>query len=103
TQGGRTGAPNVHGVRSLQNNFVLDGVDNNSFSENVQELTSQIARPSLDAIAEFKVSTNPYSAENGRSPGSLVSVTTKGGTNNFHGTAFEFLRNKVFDARDFFN
>ncbi len=103
TAAGRTGGVNVHGVRSLQNNFVLDGVDNNSFSENVQELTSQIARPSLDAIQEFKVSTNPYSAENGRSPGSLVSVTTKGGTNNFHGTAFEYLRNKVFDARDFFN
>jgi len=103
TAAGRTGGVNVHGVRSLQNNFVLDGVDNNSFSENVQELTTQIARPSLDAIAEFKVSTNPYSAENGRSPGSLVSVTTKGGSNSFHGTAYEYLRNKVFDARDFFN
>lgn len=103
TAAGRTGGANVHGVRSLQNNFVLDGVDNNSFSENVQELTTQIARPSLDAIAEFKVSTNPYSAENGRSPGSLVSVTTKGGTNTFHGSAYEYFRNKVFDARDFFN
>src|SRR4051794_23709204 len=103
TAAGRTGGVNVHGIRSLQNNFVLDGVDNNSFSENVQELTTQIARPSLDAISEFKVSTNPYSAENGRSPGSLVSVTTKGGTNSFHGSAYEYLRNKVFDARDFFN
>jgi hypothetical protein len=103
TAAGRTGGANVHGVRSLQNNFVLDGVDNNSFSENVQELTSQIARTSLDAIAEFKVTTNPYSAENGRSPGSLISVTTKSGNNAFHGTAYEYLRNKVFDARDFFN
>ena len=103
TAAGRTGGVNVHGIRSLQNNFVLDGVDNNSFSENVQELTTQIARPSLDAISEFKVSTNPYSAENGRSPGSLVSVTTKGGTNTFHGSAYEYLRNKVFDARDYFN
>lgn len=103
TAAGRTGGVNVHGIRSLQNNFVLDGVDNNSFSENVQELTTQIARPSLDAISEFKVSTNPYSAENGRSPGSLVSVTTKGGTNRFHGAAYEYLRNRVFDARDYFN
>src|SRR5439155_2337903 len=102
TQGGRTGAPNVHGVRSLQNNFVLDGVDNNSFSENVQELTSQISRPSVDAIQEFKIATNPYSAENGRSPGSLVTVTTKSGANAFHGLAYEYLRNKVFDANDFF-
>ena len=64
---------------------MLDGVDNNSISENVQELTTQVARPSVDSIQEFKVSTNPYSAENGRSPGALISVTTKGGGNEFHG------------------
>ncbi len=103
TSGGRTGGVNVHGIRSLQNNFVLDGVDNNSISENVQELTTQIVRPSVDSIQEFKVSTNPYSAENGRSPGSLISVTTKSGGNSFHGTAYDFLRNKVFDANNFFN
>src|SRR6266478_3391941 len=102
TANGRTGGANVHGVRSLQNNFVLDGVDNNSFSENVQELTTQIVRPSVDAIQEFKIATNPYSAENGRSPGSLVTVTTKSGANAFHGLAYEYLRNKVFDANDFF-
>jgi hypothetical protein len=103
TANGRTGGANVHGVRSLQNNFVLDGVDNNSISENVQELTTQVVRPSVDSIQEFKVSTNPYSAENGRSPGSLVSVTTKSGGNAFHGTAYEFLRNRIFDANNFFN
>src|SRR5262249_29766452 len=102
TASGRTGAVNVHGVRSLQNNFVLDGVDNNSFSENVQELTTQIVRPSVDAIEEFKVATNPYSAENGRMPGSLITVTTKNGTNSFHGLAYEYLRNKIFDANDYF-
>ena len=103
TANGRTGGANVHGVRSLQNNFVLDGVDNNSISENVQELTTQIVRPSVDSIQEFKVSTNPYSAENGRSPGSLISVTTKSGGNSYHGTAYEFLRNRIFDANNFFN
>jgi outer membrane receptor protein involved in Fe transport len=102
TANGRTGGANVHGVRSLQNNFVLDGVDNNSISENVQELTTQVARPSVDSIQEFRVSTNPYSAENGRSPGALISVTTKGGGNEFHGTVYDFLRNKVFDANNFF-
>jgi outer membrane receptor protein involved in Fe transport len=102
TAAGRTGGANVHGVRSLQNNFVLDGVDNNSISTNVQELTTQVARPSVDSIQEFKVSTNPYSAENGRSPGAVVSVTTRGGTNEFHGTAYEFHRNRVFDANNFF-
>ena len=103
TANGRTGGANVHGVRSLQNNFVLDGVDNNSISENVQELTTQVARPSVDSIQEFKVSTNPYSAENGRSPGALISVVTKSGTNAFHGTLYEFHRNRVFDANNFFN
>jgi outer membrane receptor protein involved in Fe transport len=103
TANGRTGGANVHGVRSLQNNYVLDGVDNNSISENVQELTTQVARPSVDSIQEFKVSTNPYSAENGRSPGALISVTTKSGGNDFHGTLYEFHRNRVFDANNFFN
>jgi len=103
TANGRTGGVNVHGIRSLQNNFVLDGVDNNSISENVQELTTQIVRPSVDSIQEFKVSTNPYAAENGRSPGSLITVTTKGGGNALHGTAYDFLRNRVFDANTFLN
>src|SRR6185295_8237920 len=102
TAAGRTGGANVHGVRSLQNNFVLDGVDNNSISTNVQELTTQVARPAVDSINEFKVSTNPYNAENGRSPGALVSVTTKSGTNGFHGTVYDFPRNRIFDANSFF-
>jgi hypothetical protein len=103
TANGRTGGANVHGVRSLQNNFILDGVDNNSISENVQELTTQVVRPSVDSIQEFKVTTNPYSSENGRSPGSLVSVTTKSGGNSFHGALYEFHRNRIFDANDFFS
>jgi Carboxypeptidase regulatory-like domain/TonB dependent receptor/TonB-dependent Receptor Plug Domain len=101
TSFGRTGGVNVHGARSLQNNFLLDGVDNNSISENVQELTSQVSRPSVDAIQEFKVVTSPYSAEYGRSPGAAVSVTTKSGTNEFHGTAYDFYRNEKFDSNDF--
>jgi hypothetical protein len=72
----RAGQFNVHGVRSLQNNFLLDGLDNNSISENVQELSTQVVRPSIDAIQEFKITTNPYSAELGRQPGSAISVTT---------------------------
>ena len=103
TSAGRTGGFNVHGVHSLQNNFILDGVDNNSISENVQELTTQVSRPSVDAIEEFKVITNPYSVEYGRSPGGAVVVNTKSGTNTIHGLAFEYLRNRVFDANDFFS
>jgi carboxypeptidase family protein/TonB-dependent receptor-like protein len=103
TSFGRTGGINVHGTRSLQQNFLLDGVDNNSISENVQELTSQVARPSVDAIHEFKVVTSPYSAEYGRSPGAAISVSTKSGTNEFHGTLYDFYRNDSFDANDFFS
>lgn len=103
TSAGRTGAFNVHGVHSLQNDFILDGIDNNTFSENVQELSTQSSRPSVDTIQEFKVITNPYSSEYGRSPGAAVLVTTKGGTNEIHGVAYEYLRNNYFDANDFFS
>lgn len=103
TSAGRTGAFNVHGVHSLQNDFILDGIDNNTFSENVQELSTQSSRPSVDTIQEFKVITNPYSSEYGRSPGAAVLVTTKGGNNEIHGVAYEYLRNNYFDANDFFS
>lgn len=103
TSFGRTGGINVHGARSLQNNFLLDGVDNNSISTNVQELTSQVSRPSVDAIQEFKIVTSPYSAEYGRSPGATVSVATKSGTNEFHGTLYDFYRNDSLDTIDFFS
>ncbi|HKC87530.1 MAG TPA: TonB-dependent receptor, partial [Blastocatellia bacterium] len=102
TASGRTGNVNVNGARSLQNNFVLDGADNNSISENVQELTTQVIRPSVEAVREFKVMTNPYNAEYGRSPGAAISVTTKGGSNQYHGSLYEFHRNRVFDANNFF-
>jgi hypothetical protein len=103
TSFGRTGGINVHGARALQNNFLLDGVDNNSISENVQELTSQVSRPSVDAIQEFKVVTSPYSAEYGRSPGAAVSVSTKSGTNGIRGTAYEYFRNDAMDSIDYFS
>src|SRR5207249_8103893 len=103
TSFGRTGGVNVHGTRALQNNFLLDGVDNNSISENVQELTSQVSRPSVDAIQEFKVVTSPYAAEYGRSPGAAVSVSTKSGTNNIRGTAYEYFRNEKMDTLDYFS
>src|SRR5262249_33094513 len=103
TSFGRQGGFNVHGIRSLQNNFMMDGIDNNSISENVQELNSQVVRPSVDSIREFKITTNPYAAEYGRSPGAAISVTTKSGTNQYHGLAYEYLRNRVLDANDFFS
>src|SRR5262249_43817721 len=103
TSFGRTGGVHVHGQRSLQNNFTLDGVDNNTISENVQELTTQISRPSIDAIQEFKIVTSPYSAEYGRAPGGAISVTTKSGTNEIHGTGYEYFRNDSLDTIDYFS
>lgn len=103
TASGRTGSFNIHGIDSTQNNFILDGIDNNTFSENVQELSTQASRPSVDVIGEFKLISNPYTAEYGRSPGAVVDVTTKGGTNGFHGLLFEYLRNRVLDSNDFFS
>ena len=103
TATGRTGGLNVHGNRSLQNNFLLDGVDNNSISTNVQELSTQVSRPSVDAIGEFKIVTSPFAAEYGRSPGAAVSVTTKSGTNRLAGTAYYFGRDERFDSNTFFS
>jgi hypothetical protein len=102
TAAGRTGGVSVRGNRSLQNNFLLDGVANNSFSTNVQELSTQISRPSVDAIGEFKVVTSPFTAEYGWAPGAAVIVSTKSGTNNLRGTAYHFLRNDRFDSNNFF-
>ena len=103
TSAGRTGDFNVNGVHSLQNNFIMDGIDNNTFSENVQELSTEASHPSVDVIQQFNVITNPYSSEYGRSPGAVVSVNTRGGGNQFHGLAFEYLRNNYFDANDYFS
>lgn len=102
TSSGRTGGVSVHGNRSLQNNFLLDGVANNSFSTNVQELTTQLSRPSVDAIDEFKVVTSPYAAEYGWSPGAAIIVSTKSGSNAIHGTVYDFFRNDKLDANNFF-
>jgi hypothetical protein len=76
---------------------MLDGIDNNS-----NDNAGNILKTSVDAIEEFKVQTSNYSAEFGRSGGAVINATIKSGTNEFHGTAFEFLRNSALDARDFF-
>ncbi len=100
---GRTGSVNIHGVRSLQNNFILGGQDNNSISTNVQEFSTQISRHSIDLLSEFRVITSPFSAEFGRAAGGVVTVTTKSGTNAFHGVLYEYHRNRIFDSNDFFS
>jgi outer membrane receptor protein involved in Fe transport len=91
------------GMRDTQNNFILDGVDNNAVELAGAQRRSEMVQPSIDAIQEFKVQTNSYAAEYGRAMGSVVNVTTKSGTNDLHGTAFEFLRNEKLDAKNFFD
>jgi len=92
-----------NGSRSLQNNFQLDGVDNNSDLGDVLNGSAYVIQPSVDAIAEFKVQTNAYSAEFGRGNGAVMNAVIKSGTNQFHGDVYEFLRNDVFDARNAFD
>jgi Carboxypeptidase regulatory-like domain/TonB dependent receptor/TonB-dependent Receptor Plug Domain len=99
---GSTGLFVIHGIGNEQNDYVLDGVDNNTFSENLQELSASAARPSVDVISEFKLISNAYTALYGRSPGAQVDVSTRGGTNSYHGLLFEYLRNKIFDSNDYF-
>jgi len=96
------GAFIANGTRSDQNNFILDGIDNNSKIPDLSSNSNVVIQPSVDAIGEFKVETNTYSPEYGHSGGAVLSVTTKTGTNRLHGSAFEFLRNDDVDARNFF-
>lgn len=92
------------GGRWQNNDVLLDGVDNNTMATGGGIGVSGINYiPSVDAVAEFKVKTNNYSAEFGRSAGVIVSATTKSGANQFHGTAWEFLRNEKLDANNFFS
>ncbi|MEO7652353.1 MAG: carboxypeptidase-like regulatory domain-containing protein, partial [Bryobacteraceae bacterium] len=93
----------ANGARPLNNNFILDGVDNNSYVLDLQSFSSQAVSPSIDAVQEFKVQTNNFSAEFGRYGGAVVNVSIKSGTNEIHGSLFEFLRNNALDANDFFN
>ena len=94
----REGAFNVNGMRSTYNNFLLDGLDNNAYSTSNQGYSAQLVQPSPDAVAEFKLITSNYSAEYGRVGGAVVNATMKSGTNKFHGTAYEFVRNTDLNA-----
>src|ERR1700681_4225841 len=94
----REGAFNVNGMRSTYNNFLMDGLDNNAYGTSNQGYSAQVVQPSPDAIAEFKVITSNYSAEYGRVGGAVVNAVMRSGTNQFHGTAYEFLRNTVLNA-----
>jgi len=98
----REGAFNVNGMRSTYNNFLMDGVDNNAYSTSNQGFSNQVALPSPDGVAEFKVITSNFSAEYGRVGGAVVNVVMRSGSNDFHGGVFEFFRNTDLNAVGFF-
>jgi outer membrane receptor protein involved in Fe transport len=98
----REGAYNVNGQRSMFNNFLLDGMDNNAYGESNQGFDNQIIAVPPDSVAAFSVVTNNESAEYGRSSGATINVASASGTNGYHATLYEFLRNTDLNAAGFF-
>lgn len=92
----------ANGARPAQNNYLLDGIDNNTSNVDFLAGASFVVRPPVDAIAEFNIQTSDFSAEFGRAGGAVLNATLKSGTNQFHGSGWEFLRNDKLDAADFF-
>ncbi len=97
-----SGAFSANGLRPAQNNYLLDGIDNNSNAVDFLNGTNFVVLPPVDAISEFKVQTADFSAELGRSAGAVLNATIKSGTNSLHGAAWEFFRNDKLDAADWF-
>lgn len=101
SRGGGTGDFSSNGQRAEQNNFLLDGVDNNVNVIDFPNGTSYVVRPPPDALAEFRLDTNAYSAEFGHSAGAVLNASVKSGTNRAHGGLWEYFRNDALNARDF--
>jgi hypothetical protein len=97
-----SGAFSANGERPAQNNYLLDGIDNNSDNVDFLNGTNYVILPPPDAIQEFKVQTSDYSAQLGRAAGAVMNATVKSGTNSIHGDAWEFFRNDKLDASDWF-
>ncbi len=93
----QTSAVAVNGMPENENRQMIDGVDNEE-----RVMGGMGIKPSLEAIQEVNVKTNSYSAENGRTLSAVINIVTKSGSNDYHGSAYEFLRNQNFDARNFF-
>jgi hypothetical protein len=93
----------IGGQRGQEVSFFVDGMDNNSQTIAGQGNQNEAVKPSIDAIQEFRVITNGFNAEYGRTSAGIISVSVKSGTNKIHGSAYEFLRNDAVDARNFFD
>ncbi len=101
-RGQKGGDFNANGQRAEQNNYIMDGVDNNVNVVDFFNGASYVVRPPPDALAEFKVQTGAYSSEFGHSAGAVVNASIKSGTNQIHGSLWEYIRNDAFDVREFF-
>ena len=97
------GALNVNGNRVFNNVFLLDGVDNISYSSSYRGENVQVVQPSPEALQEFKIQTNAYSAEFGRSSGAVINAAIRSGSNSVRGSVYDFLRNDALDANNFFS
>lgn len=93
---------NVNGLRSSHNNFMVDGVDNNAYGTSNQGFSNQIVQLNPDAVEEFRVQTDNFSAEFGRAGGAVINASVRSGTNQYHGAVWEFLRNTQLNAVGFF-
>src|SRR5260370_8936729 len=100
TRGSGTGAFVANVQRTPQNNFILDGVDNNSNLIDFLNGASYVVRPPPDALSEFSIQTSSFSAEYGHSAGAVVSASIKSGTNQIHGSVWEYVRNTSLDAKN---
>ena len=98
----RQGAYNVNGQRSMFNNFLLDGMDNNAYGESNQGFDNQIIAIPPDSVSQWNVVTNNENAEYGRSSGATINVASASGTNRFHGALWEFIRNTDLNAGGYF-
>ena len=92
----------ANGAREVQNTYLLDGIDNKNKIVGFDNSAAQAIEPVLDGVQEFKVETSTFSAEFGQAAGAVVNVTLKSGTNQFHGSMWEYLRNSFFDATPYF-
>src|SRR5882757_5177404 len=100
TRGSGTGDFVANGQRAEQNNFILDGVDNNTNLVDFLNGSSYIIRPPPDALSEFSLQTSNFSAEFGHSAGAVLSASIKSGTNQIHGSVWEYVRNTSLDSTD---
>lgn len=102
TSSGRDNSFSAYGNTGLQNAFLLDGARNVNYLRGLDNQTRDMVRPPLDALREFTVQTSNFSAEYGAAAGGVVNAITKSGTNQFHGSAYDFVRNDDLDAQNYF-